>query len=200
MKKRILYYLIGSVTLSLGIELSVLSGFGAGAYDAMNANLSTFLHIRLGQGMLISVFVIYAITMLIRPRAHYIIGALLSFLTSFEVMFWDLIVPNPLFYPFRILYFGLALVLLPFSITCYMRSRFPLSPVDNLVVIVTDLTKWPISLVKTILEIMYAVTATVFGILAGIGLGALSVGTIIITFTVGPGIGFFVKILPQVSD
>jgi uncharacterized membrane protein YczE len=200
MKKKILYYLIGSVTLSLGIELSVLSAFGAGAYDAMNANLSASIHIQLGLGMLISVFAIYVITMLIRPRAHYIIGALLSFLTSFEVMFWDSVIPNTVYFPMRVLYFGLALILLPFGITCYMRSRFPLSPVDNLVVIVTEITKRPIALIKTILETTYAVTAAVLGLLAGIGLGSLSLGTIIITFTIGPGIGVFMKLLPKVSD
>jgi uncharacterized membrane protein YczE len=192
------YYLAGAVIMSMGIELSILSNLGSGAYDAMNYHLSFLLDISLGTAMFLTVCVLFVLTMLIKPRLKYLIGFGLSFVLSFMVDFFAAILPETDNFFFRCAYFALGITAIAFGVALIIRSTYSPTPIDNLMVIVSEKTKLSVKWTKTLLEAIYALIALVIGLFAGIGMGALSIGTLIMTFTTGHIIGFFLKILKPI--
>jgi len=99
----------------------------------------------------------------------------------------------------RIFFFGAAIIFLPLGVTFIIKSKLPLSPMDNLLVILVEKTKRPINLIKTLIEVSYAIIALAYGIFAHIGIGELSIGTVIIIFTIGPGIAIFMKVIKDID-
>ena len=200
-KTKLAYYSFGSFLLSLGITLSIFSNLGAGAFDALNSNFSNLINISIGNAMYISIILVYIMTMILRPKAIYFIGLLLTFLVGFGIDTWSQIIPDiGDTMGLRFMYFTASLILLPLGVTFIIKSKLPLSPMDNLLVIVVDKSKWSIALIKTLLEISYVLIALIYGISAGIGIGAISVGTVLITFGIGPGIAFFMKYVRDIAD
>ncbi|ERJ12200.1 YczE/YyaS/YitT family protein [Haloplasma contractile] len=197
--KRLTYYLIGSAILSLGISLSLRSELGAGAFDALYYNLSKLVNIKPGTSMYIAIFMVYIITMILKPRKIYIVGYLLTGVVSAGVNIWLEIISKTTELGIQVFFFGSAVVLLPLGVTFIIQSKLPLSPMDNLLVILVEKTKGSVALIKTSIETSFAVTALIFGFAAGIGVGALSLGTIIITFVIGPGIGFYMKFIKEID-
>ncbi len=192
-KNKILRYFIGAVVLALGITLSLLSNIGAGAFDALNYSLSVLLNITVGTAMYVSIFVIFVLTMILKPDLKYVLGFLLSLLTGFLIDFWMSIVVAPNTMMLSGLYFTASLILLPIGITFMIQSKMPLSPMDTLLIILIEKISKSVSSIKTVIEGSFVVLALVFGFTAGIGFGSISVGTIIITFSIGPLIQFFMK-------
>lgn len=194
------YYLIGSIILAFGIALSILSNLGAGAFDALNSNLSAFLKISLGKAMLISVLFCLTVTMILKPKWIYFVGTLLTFIISFLLDWFVRIIPSvENVFTLRVIYFIASLILLPLGIVFIIKSKMPLSPMDNLLVILVEKTKWSVTIVKTLIESSFTLLALIFGFSAGISFGAISIGTLIITFTIGPGIGLFMKVVKDIK-
>ena len=196
---RITYYLLGGIILSLGIELSVLSHLGSGAYDALNYNLSKLLHISLGQAMAISVILLFIITMILKPRWKFFIGLLLSLYMSFFIDLFDSILVAPESIYFRIIYLLLGIIGIGLGVALIIRSDFTPNPLDNLMVLVAEKLKIAIHWSKILLESLFAIIATGFGFWAGIGFGAIAVGTVVMAFAVGPTISFFLKFIKEIK-
>ena len=67
------------------------------------------------------------------------------------------------------------------------------NPYYMIVVIVVKKTGKYISFIKTIFEFVFMVLAIIVGLFAGIGLGAIAVGTIVVAFYIGPALQFTLK-------
>lgn len=202
MKKSILkftFYLGGAVILSLGIQFTILSRIGAGAYDALNNNLSVFLDISLGTAMIITTVILFIITMILKPRLEYFIGFLLAVFVGLMIDFFSKIIPSVDIFPLQVLYFILGMLNIAFGVALIICSKMPMNAMDNLMMIIVRKTKKPVALIKTLLEVLYAAVAIVLGYLSGIGFGAVSLGTIIMTFLMGPLINIFLKVIKPIK-
>lgn len=202
MKKSILkftFYLGGAVILSLGIQFTILSRIGAGAYDALNYNLSVFLDISLGTAMIITTVILFIITMILKPRLEYFIGFLLAAFVGLMIDFFSKIIPSVDIFPLQVLYFILGMLNIAFGVALIICSKMPMNAMDNLMMIIVRKTKKPVALIKTLLEVLYAAVAIVLGYLSGIGFGAVSLGTIIMTFLMGPLINIFLKVIKPIK-
>jgi uncharacterized membrane protein YczE len=195
--KRFSKYFIGSLFLSLGIALSLYSDLGAGAFDAMNFATSVLLNISVGSAMYLSIFVVFLIAMVLKPNLLYIPGFFLTLMTGFFIDRWLGILPVPEFIILRTLYLGLAIMFLPIGIACMIRSKMPLSPMDNLMLILVEKLNKSVSLVKTSMEFTFVLLAVIFGYMAGIGTGSIALGTLIVTFTIGPSTQFCMKFIKE---
>lgn len=202
MKKSILkftFYLGGAVILSLGIQFTILSRIGAGAYDALNYNLSVFLDISLGTAMIITTVILFIITMILKPRLEYFIGFLLAAFVGLMIDFFSKIIPSVDIFPLQVLYFILGMLNIAFGVALIICSKMPMNAMDNLMMIIVRKTKKPVALIKTLLEVLYAAVAIVLGYLSGIGFGEVSLGTIIMTFLMGPLINIFLKVIKPIK-
>jgi uncharacterized membrane protein YczE len=133
--------------------------------------------------------------MILKPRWQSFIGFGLSFVLSFMVDFFEILLPKTDNFFYRCGYFALGITAIAFGVALIIRSTYSPTPIDNLMVIVSEKTKLSVKWAKTLLEVIYAVIALALGFAAGIGTGAISIGTLIMTFTTGHIIGLFLKII-----
>lgn len=196
-------YIAGASLLALGIQFAILSRLGAGAYDALNANLHHFLtkyvsnRITLGATMAFTMAILYIITMVLKPRLRYLVGFLLALYISLMIDAFGRVLPGVQSLPFRGLYFLLSFLTIALGVAMIIKSKFPPTAMDNLVVILVQKTKRSVALIKVLLDLLYALMALLFGFLAGIGNGAVNFGTVLMAFFMGPLINFFLKILKK---
>ncbi len=194
---RILMYVFGSFSLGLGITFALTSGVGSGAFDAMNYSISSLFDISVGDAMYLSLFTLFLASMLLKPDKKYIAGFIMSLMTGVFVNFWLSVLSMQDVALYQVTYFALSLFFAPLGITFMIRSEMPLSPMDTLMLILVEKLNASISFMKTSIEVVYVFIALLFGFVAGIGTGTISIGTIIITLSIGPLMEIFLKYIKE---
>lgn len=184
---RILFFLIGLLFLSFGISLSIVSGLGSGAWDALNVGLSESIGFTPGTWVVIvGIFLIILNAFLLKARPD--IGAIVTlFLTGIFIDFWLLQIFDELIlndFINRILLLLSGLLSMGIGISVYIQAKLPLSPIDNLMMAIRKRFGFSFMMAKTIGEISALVLAFIFN-------GPIGVGTLLVTFAVGPLIQIF---------
>ncbi|MBY0098307.1 YczE/YyaS/YitT family protein [Mesobacillus maritimus] len=184
---RILFFLIGLLALSLGISLAIVSGLGSGAWDALNVGLADTIGFTPGTWViLVGIFLIILNAFLLQTRPD--IGAVITlFITGVFIDFWLLQIFNDLVlneFLSKILYLLAGLLSMGIGISIYMQAKFSLSPIDNLMLALRKRFGFSFMVAKTVGEIIALILAFLFG-------GPIGIGTILVTFAVGPLIQLF---------
>ncbi len=150
--------------------------------------------------MIITVIILFIITMILKPQFHYFFGFLLAIFVGLMIDLFSKVIPpvagNLLF---QILYFIFSLLSIAFGVALIIRSKLPMNAMDNLMMIIVNKTRKPVALIKILLETLYTLIALVLGFLSGIGFGAISIGTIVMTLVVGPLINGFLKVIKPIK-
>lgn len=184
---RILFYIIGLLVTSLGVSLTIKADLGAGAWDALNVGLSTTVGFTVGTWVIIvGIILIVVNALLMKVRPEYL-AVIPIFLMGPFIDFWLLIAfPNwePEGFVYQLLILSLGLLGLSMGISIYLQAKFPLIPIDNFMVAIKSRLPINLGLAKTIGEI----TALLFAFLFK---GPIGLGTIIVTFLIGPLIQVF---------
>ncbi|QOR67028.1 membrane protein [Cytobacillus suaedae] len=184
---RIMFYIIGLLVTSLGVSLTIISDLGAGAWDALNVGLSTTIGFTVGTWVIIvGIILIIINALLMKSRPEYL-AVIPIFLMGPFIDFWLLVVfPNwqPEGFVYQLLVLLLGLTFLSLGISIYLQAKFPLIPIDNFMVAIKSRLPINLGLAKTIGEI----TALLFAFLFK---GPIGLGTIIVTFLIGPLIQVF---------
>ncbi|WP_453991605.1 YczE/YyaS/YitT family protein [Bacillus nitroreducens] len=185
--RRVLFFSIGLFILALGISLMIIADIGAGAWDALNVGLSASIGLTVGNWVIIVgciVMLVNAILLKERP-AFLAIGTII--LIGFFVDFWLLIALDGwnfkgLFIKALVLVVGIVVASL--GIAIYLQAKFPLSPLDNLMLAISKRFKLKFGVSKTIAE----ATGLLLALLVG---GPIGIGTLVVTFAIGPIIQLF---------
>jgi uncharacterized protein len=184
---RILFFLVGLVFLSLGISLTIKSGLGSGAWDALNVGLSETVAFTPGTWVvLVGIVLILFNAYLTRRRPDF--GAVITLLlTGVFIDFWLLFVFRNLAVTelaSMALVFLCGLLLLSIGIAVYIQGKLPLSPIDNLMMSLRERFGFSLMIAKTIGETTALILAFFFS-------GPIGIGTVIVTFAVGPLLQLF---------
>lgn len=185
--RRIIFFCVGLFILALGISLMIIADIGAGAWDALNVGLSESIGLTVGNWVIIvGIFVMLLNAFLLKERPAYLsIGTII--LIGFFIDFWLLVALAGLdfdSFAVKVLVFLGGLVAASLGIAIYLQAKFPLSPLDNLMLAISKRFKLRFGISKTIGE----ATGLVLALLAG---GPIGIGTLIVTFGIGPIIQFF---------
>ena len=183
---RIVFFLLGLVFLSLGISLTIKSGFGSGAWDALNVGLSETIGFTPGTWVvLVGILLILLNAFLLKSRPDF--GAIITLLlTGVFIDFWLLQIFAELELAGVFASAGVFLggVLgMGLGIATYIQAKLPLSPIDNLMMAIHKRFGFNLMISKTIGELTALTLAFIFG-------GPIGIGTLIVTFAVGPLIQF----------
>jgi uncharacterized protein len=184
---RILFFLIGLLALSLGISLAIVSGLGSGAWDALNVGLAETIGFTPGTWViLVGIFLIILNAFLLQTRPD--IGAVITlFITGVFIDFWLLQIFNDLVlneFLSKMLFLLAGLLSMGIGISIYMQAKFSLSPIDNLMLALRKRFGFSFMVAKTVGEIIALILAFFFG-------GPIGIGTLLVTFAVGPLIQLF---------
>ncbi|WP_010677795.1 YczE/YyaS/YitT family protein [Bacillus timonensis] len=185
--RRITFFCIGLFILAFGISLMIIADVGAGAWDALNVGLSESMGLTVGNWVIVvGSIVMFVNAILLKERPAFLsIGTII--VIGFFIDFWLLVALKNvnlegLFMQILVLLGGL--VIASFGVSVYLQAKFPLSPLDNLMLAISKRFKLKVGISKTIGEATGLVLALLFG-------GPIGIGTVIVTFGIGPIIQFF---------
>ncbi|KMJ57682.1 hypothetical protein AB685_15950 [Bacillus sp. LL01] len=184
---RALFYLIGLFVLSFGISLTIKSDLGAGAWDALNVGLFTSFGLTVGSWVFIVGIILIAVNAWLHKSKPDYLAVITIFLVGVFIDFWLIQVFGAWFPVGMVLRFVVLLagmVIMAVGISAYLQAKFPVIPIDNLMLGIQNRLKVKMMTAKTIGEVCALVFALIFK-------GPIGIGTFIITFGIGPLIQIF---------
>jgi uncharacterized protein len=179
---RLGFFVIGLFVLAFGVTLTIKANLGAGAWDALNVGLTDQIGLTVGSWIFIVGIIIILLNAVLMREAPKVLGVFTILLIGFFVDFWmlsifqDIIIQN-LFIKAVILVLGILLIAIGVSI--YLQTSFPANPIDQLMLTLHQKFGLSLMAAKTIGEVGALVLALLFA-------GPIGLGTIIITFAIGP--------------
>jgi uncharacterized protein len=193
--KRLLFWLLGIVILSLGASLTIKANMGTGAWDALNVGLSRIFGLTIGSFVIIIGIILLFINALLLKRKPDYLALFTIFIIGSLIDFWMLIVlgtfePTGFLYKLIVLVVGLLIIGL--GVAIYLQPKFPLNPIDNFMMGVSQRLGVSIVVAKTIGELLALVLALIVK-------GPIGFGTIIVTVGIGPSIQLFVPFIEKVA-
>ena len=189
MKIRVFFYLVGLFFMGLGVTFTIKANLGAGAWDALNVGLSKVVGLTVGSWVFVIGVILMFVNAFITKGKPKFLAIITILLIGFFVDFWMLVVfknmyLNGLFLQVISLLLGIFFIAL--GVAMYLQTKFPANPIDQLMISLHERFSLNFMVAKTIGEVVALILAIMFH-------GPIGIGTIIITFLIGPIIQMFSK-------
>lgn len=210
--KNILIYVLGFFLIGLGVNLMNKSDLGMGAWDTVTFNIHGFLIntmnmnpniILVGYVSIVIAFIVMFMVILYRRDVKFLFMTVPVLLVGNVINFWKYVVfdsftVNAL--TIQVLFFILGALLIPFALALVVKSSFPAFVFDEWTFMMADIFKTKnFGKVRLGIEILGITIGIIFGFLGFYHLdgtlGTVNVGSIIVAFTFGPTMAFYLNIL-----
>lgn len=197
--KNISFYFLGFFILGLGVTSMIISKFGAGPWDTVTKNLSTLIGFTLGQTSFIVASILMVIVLGYTRKWKLIFMIVPIGFIAVSLDFWDIIIfggyiPETIL--LRITYYILGVIVIPLGLAFVISSKFPAFVFDELMIMFMNIFKTEkVAGIRVGIEILGITLGTIFGFLAGVGFGAVGVGSVVMAIVLGPILAFFLKLL-----
>ncbi|MBH0231209.1 YczE/YyaS/YitT family protein [Halobacillus yeomjeoni] len=182
-----LFYIIGLVTISLGITLTIKADLGAGAWDAMNVGLTETFGLTVGNWVIIiGAFLILTNAIIAKERPD-VLAVITILVVGKMIDFWLLTVFDTLAVDGFLKQLPLlvsGIIIIAIGVSLYLQPNFSLNPIDGFMVALQKRFGFSLTTSKTLTEVFALVMALALG-------GPIGVGTLIILVLIGPAIQFF---------
>ncbi|SFD10790.1 MULTISPECIES: DUF6198 family protein [unclassified Bacillus (in: firmicutes)] len=179
---RILFYLIGLLFLTLGISLAIKAGLGASAWDALAVGESKTFGLSVGNWIIINSSILLFVNAFLQKKRPDWLAAITFILIGRFLDFWLTVESEHLFdsnMVTRYIQLVLAILSMTIGIAIYLQAKFPLSPIDDLMISLNKRFGVSLGVAKTIGEVFALVLAFLLK-------GPIGIGTVLITFSIGP--------------
>lgn len=191
MLKKGLFYICGLLLMSMGTVILLKSDMGVAAFDALCAGLADITSLTTGNWCMILGILIILLNAVIQKRIPSVFSFLTSIIVGICIDFWFGVIG----FQFsgillRSAQFMLGLLINSFGVALYVSADLAKGPIDQLMLNISNLVKKEVWVGKTLMEISFLLL--VFAIKGPIG-----VGTVIVVFTSGFLIDYFLKILKR---
>ncbi len=198
-KKNNFYYLFGFFILGLGVNSMIVSSFGAGPWDTVTYNLSELVNLSLGTTSVAIAVILMTIVLGYTRKWELLFMALPIILVGISLDFWDIIVFGdylPLTILSRTIFYLLGVITIPLGLAFIISSKYPAFVFDELMIMLMDILKTDkVAPIRIGIEILGITLGIIFGFLAGIGFGAVGIGSVVMALVLGPILSFFLKML-----
>ncbi|MGG2024792.1 DUF6198 family protein [Gottfriedia sp. S16(2024)] len=179
---RVLFYLIGLLFLTLGISLAIKAGLGASAWDALAVGESKTFGLSVGNWIIINSSVLLFVNAFLQKKRPDWLAAITFILIGRFLDFWLTVESEHLFdsnMVTRYIQLVLAILSMTIGIAIYLQAKFPLSPIDDLMISLNKRFGVSLGVAKTIGEVFALILAFLLQ-------GPIGIGTVLITFSIGP--------------
>lgn len=179
---RTLFYLIGLLFLTLGISLAIKAGLGASAWDALAVGESKTFGLSVGNWIIINSSILLFVNAFLQKKRPEWLAAITFILIGRFLDFWLTVESEHLFdsnMVTRYIQLVLAILSMTIGIAVYLQAKFPLSPIDDLMISLNKRFGVSLGVAKTIGEVFALVLAFLLK-------GPIGIGTVLITFSIGP--------------
>jgi uncharacterized membrane protein YczE len=187
MKERFLFFTAGLLILTMGVALIIKSNLGASAWDALAVGESQMFNLTVGTFVFINGIVLIFLNAFLMQKKPEVLAAISILVIGALIDFWLLIIfkdlsPATLAGQSFALLFGI--LGMGIGVAVYLQAKFPASPMDTLMVAIH--TRFGLNLRNSrIISESFAL------LLAFLFRGAIGVGTIVVTLTLGLVVQFF---------
>lgn len=202
--KNVLLYVTGNLIVSIGIYMMILSKIGVGSWDAVFHNTATLLNSKFWVFNLAFNSLFLIIVLIYRKSFKSLsilvtIGIQTLFLALLEdIIFKNIVLDN---LTIQIFFFTLAILVIPIGLNLIIISSLPKMIYDEMTFVLMDITNIQnFGVVRIGFEVFAVTLAIIIGLIAQIGLGQVGIGTIIMTFLLGPLIDFYLKFFQRFED
>lgn len=202
---KIILYLMGLFILGLAISIVLRTKIGSGAWDAVSFNfhMLTNQKITVGTAGQIIGITLLTIILIYRRKLKYAFTLIPILITGFFIDLWNLIILKNFFINAlyaQILFFILAVFLLPFALSLMIQSGLSSMVFDEFTYLLMDILKSKsFTKVRIGFEIFAIVLAITFGLIAGGQLYEVKYGTIVMAFTIGPLIDIYLNLFKKIT-
>lgn len=173
--KKISYFLIGMIFLTLGIRIISLSNLGLAFSDAILIKLNEMLKIPVAlSSIALGIFVVVIANVIEKRRFFDRFECIItSFVLGFFLDLWIIIIPTLYIkgFIFKILTFLVGVFILSVGVSIYLQPKFPPHPNDLLLMTVSNNYDLSIFRAKIRIDSFFAIISIVM--LAPIGLGSI---------------------------
>ncbi|MDZ5473539.1 membrane protein [Bacillus sp. 31A1R] len=184
---RTLFFIIGLIILTFGVSLTIKADLGAGAWDALNVGLSTEIGLTIGSWVIIvGLFLMLMNAYLLRTKPEYL-ALLTIMIVGALIDFWMLVILKNFHLEtllLQIIVLVVGMVTVGLGAAIYLQPKYPLIPIDQFMLALKYRLKVNLMIAKTVAEIIALILALLVK-------GPIGIGTLIITFCMGPCIQVF---------
>ena len=186
--KRFIIYIAGLNLIAAAVVLNIRYDLGVAAFSSVMYAVAEIYHISLGTATIICYLIFVSMQCVLSKRITltYALEIPLSFAFGLLTDFYDFIIPD----------FSLALVpgALCFFLTMFVtalgvflcvKSRLILTPVEGIVQTISDVFKFPFSMVKNVYDVSLVAISALLCIAYGAPFYGIGVGTVLSAFAIG---------------
>lgn len=188
--KRILFFILGIVATAMGVSLTIISNFGAGAWDALSVGLSETFGLTVGTWVVIVAVILITVSGILIRKIPRFSSLITSFITGAGIDLWLAVFKNvnvtDILNGFMI--FMIGIIIIGFGVAMIVLTELPPGPIDYFMLIIKDKFNLSLGIAKTIAEGIGLVLGLIFH-------GPIGIGSIVIVIIMGPVIQFFSRIL-----
>lgn len=188
--KKTMIYTLGLIIIALGANLLLRSSLGAGAWDTVSSNLSNWLGITLGTATAIVYTTVLGFVTFYQKKYRYLLIIIPIIILSFFFDFWDLFIFKDItidYFVIQICSYIIGGYLLALGLAFTILSKYPAMVFEELTFTLMKMFKIKKFFnMRIIIELFAIMLSTGFGFLAGIGFGAVNIGSFILAIALGP--------------
>lgn len=188
MPLRLTNLLVGLIGFGFSCAVIIKAGLGALSWDVLTLGLSQLTGASYGALTVMTSFIVLLLWVPLKemPGLGTLANAVLVGLSADYAL---MVLPSPAQPLEQWLYLGAGIMAFSFFDALYIGAQFGSGPRDGLMTGLTRVTGKPVAIIRTALEVVVVLLGVAMG-------GQFGPGTIIVSLTVGPLIGFF---LPRLT-
>lgn len=195
---RVVILMLGLTIAHFGVTLFLMANLGADPFNVLvqgifrsidkvvSIDFLTHGRVHIAISLLIIIILIFVDKSYVRIGTILCMicgGPIIDFFTWMLSPFEDLM----MLFAFRIIANVLGCFILAFGMTIVIKSEVGTGPNDLVAVVISDKIHKKFSIVRVIVDVVFALTGLLLG-------GVIGIGTVICAFMVGPVAGFFMPI------
>lgn len=200
---KVVIYVLGILITSLGINLLLRSRLGAGAWDTVTNNLSVLINVSLGTASaMINLFILIFIV-IYNKSLLYLIVIIPIVGIAISIDFWDILIFGDFYTSLiwlRVMLFIGGGMVLTLGLAMMISTKYPAMVFDELTLSLMKLFHIKKFLTMRLMIELFAIAlASILGFMAAIGFGAVSIGSFILAWMIGPMISFHLSWIKSIK-
>ncbi|MGM0435953.1 MAG: YczE/YyaS/YitT family protein [Bacillota bacterium] len=197
--KRLIFYFGGFFVTAAGITTILRSTLGAGAWDTVNSNLHEATGITLGTASMAINITLLLIIILYHREKKFFFAFIPIIAIGLFIDLWDQVIYDTFAietFPVRAVFYLVGTFLLTTGLSLTIVSGYPAMVFDELTIILMKVFKTE-SFFKSrlFIELFAIFLASLIGFTAGIGFGAVNVGSFILAVILPPILDREIKLI-----
>lgn len=193
-KMRWMFFVIGLLVMGFGVALTIRGKqFGLGGWDVFHYGLWKQFGLSIGLWSIIVGISIILFTVAVTKTLPKMGVYMNMFLFGMFIDIFNYILPEVHGFWFQLIVYVAGVVILAFGIALYITPQLGAGPRDTFMLLIIDKTGLSLSTARTLMEVIVMFAGWLLG-------GPVSLGTLFITFMLGPMIQRFMPVTKRLIE